>query len=207
MSKNSAKPASPAKSGGKLKKMLLIGVGGTVLLSAGIGGGIYASGGFTSKHSVEDENRPKLVLRSEEPEAAAEGGEGGEGGEPALKVGTVSVKNDRAPVDPKKYEVTYFPLEQAFTANLSDGNGFVQVGLSLATYYDGKVISNIKRQIVPVRSAVLMVLSEQDAAVLSTSSGKVALQRDMTRAINEVLREKEGFGGIDNVYFSNLVIQ
>ncbi len=204
MSKTPSKAAAPAK-GGKFKKMLLIGVGGTILLSAGIGGGIYASGGFTGKHSQEDENRPKLVARSEEPEEAA--AEGGEGGEVALKVGTVSVKNDRAPVDPKKYEVTYYPLEQAFTANLSDGNGFVQVGLSLATYYDGKVISNIKRQMVPIRSAVLMVLSEQDGAVLSSPNGKVALQRDMTRAINEVLREKEGFGGIDNVYFSNLVIQ
>lgn len=205
MSKNTAKPAAPAKSG-KLKKMLLIGVGGVILLSAGIGGGIYASGGFTGgTHSEEDENRPKLVERSNEPaEAPAEGGEGGEA---PLKVGTISVKNDRAPVDPKKYEVTYFPLEQAFTANLADGNGFVQVGLSLATYYDGKVITNIQRQMVPIRSAVLMVLSEQDGAVLASPNGKVALQRDMTRAINEVLREKEGFGGIDNVYFSNLVIQ
>jgi len=33
------------------------------------------------------------------------------------------------------------------------------------------------------------------------------LQRDLTQAINDVLRQKEGFGGIDNVYFTNLVIQ
>lgn len=203
MSKN-PKPAAPAK-GGKFKKMMLIGVGGTVLLSAGVGGGIYASGGFTGKHSEEDENRPKLVVRSNEPAEAA--GEGGEGGAPALKVGTVSVKNDRAAVDPKKYEVTYYPLEQAFTANLANGEGFVQVGLSLSTYYDGKVITNIQRQMVPIRSAVLMVLSQQDGAVLGSADGKVALQHDMTKAINNVLREKEGFGGIDNVYFSNLVIQ
>jgi flagellar FliL protein len=83
----------------------------------------------------------------------------------------------------------------------------VQIGISLATYYDGAVINNIKRQTTPIRSAVLMVLSEQDPAVLSTAEGKQALQKQLTQAINAVLREKEGFGGIDSVYFSNLVIQ
>jgi flagellar protein FliL len=202
MSKSPAK-AAPAK-GGKKLKVVLIAVGGVALLGAGVSGGIYATGGVADKHSQEDENRPKLVLRNDEPEEASEEGAGKEA---PLKVGTVSVKNDRAKIDPKKYEVTYYPLEQAFTANLADGAGFVQVGLSLATYYDGKVISNIQRQMVPVRSAVLMVLSQQDANFLSTPEGKIALQKQMTKAVNEVLREKEGFGGIDNVYFSNLVIQ
>lgn len=203
MSKTPAK-AAPAKSGKKMK-VALIAVGGVMLLAAGVGGGIFATGGVPDKHSKEEENRPKLVLRNEDPEEVVE--EGGAHKAAPLKVGTVSVKNDRAHIDPKKYEVTYYPLEQAFTANLADGNGFVQVGLSLATYYDGKVISNIQRQMVPVRSSVLMVLSQQDANFLSTPEGKVALQKQMTNAVNEVLREKEGFGGIDNVYFSNLVIQ
>lgn len=202
MSKAPTKVA-PAK-GGKKMKVVMIAVGGVALLGAGVGGGIYATGGVADKHSKEDENRPKLVLRNEQPQEAAEEGAGKAA---PLKVGTVSVKNDRAKIDPKKYEVTYYPLEQAFTANLADGAGFVQVGISLATYYDGKVISNIQRQMVPVRSAVLMVLSQQDANFLSTPEGKVALQKQMTKAVNEVLREKEGFGGIDNVYFSNLVIQ
>ena len=35
------------------------------------------------------------------------------------------MKNDRVPVDPRKYEVTYVNLDQSFTANLADGAGFV----------------------------------------------------------------------------------
>jgi len=31
-------------------------------------------------------------------------------------------------------------------------------------------------------------------------------QHDLTAAINDILRQKEGFGGVDNAYFSNLVI-
>lgn len=200
---NKPKEKPEAKSG-KSKKMLLIGVGATLLTVGGAAGGVYLSGGVTGKEVKEDPHRPKLVERSDEPaEAPAEGEEG----KAALKEGTVAVKNDRQKVDPKKFEITYVGLDQSFTANLADGAGFVQLGVSLATYYDGKLVQNVERQAVPIRSAVLMVLSQQDAAVLSTPQGKQMLQRDLTHAINDVLRQKEGFGGIDNVYFTNLVIQ
>jgi flagellar protein FliL len=194
----------PETKSGKSKKMLLIGVGATLLTAGGAAGGMYLTGGVTGKEAEEDPHRPRLVERSDEPaEAPAEGEEG----KIALKEGTVAVANDRQKVDPKKFEVTYIGLDQSFTANLADGAGFVQLGISLATYYDGKVVQNVERQAVPIRSSVLMVLSQQDAAVLSTPQGKQMLQRDLTDAINDVLRQKEGFGGIDNIYFTNLVIQ
>lgn len=193
-----------SKPGGK-KKLLLIIVGALLLAAGSAGAAIYVTGGFATKTEKEDPNRPKLVLRSEEPVEPAGEGEGDK--EAPLKEGTVAVASDKVKVDPGKYEITYFPIEQPFTANLADGSGFIQIGISLSTYYDGKVINNIKRQDVPIRSAVLMVLSEQDPTVLSTAQGKQLLQRELTRAINTVLREKEGFGGIDNVYFNSLVIQ
>lgn len=207
----SAKKDTPAgkdgeeKKPGKAKKFIVMALGAVLLLGAGAGVGLYAGVGQGPAKEKEDPNRPKLVLRSEEPAEAAS--EGGEGKEPAPKIGTVAVKNDRAVIDPKRFEVTYYPMDAQFTANLADGSGFAQVGISLATYYDHRVIANIKRQIVPIRSAVLMTLSVQDAATLSTPSGRQLLQHQLTRAINQVLREKEGFGGIDNVYFTNLVIQ
>src|SRR3546814_237511 len=79
--------------------------------------------------------------------------------------------------------------------------------ISLSTYYDGRMIGNVQRQMTPIRSAVLMVLAEQDPALISTSHGKQQLQRQITAAINQVLRDKEGFGGVDNVYFTSMVIQ
>jgi flagellar protein FliL len=200
MSKDKSE-APPAKGG--MKKTIIIALGGTAILATGAGAGAYFSGALVDTEKKAENHYPKLVERSDEPEEPAEGDEK----EVPLKVGTVSVPNDRFKVDPKKYQITYFPLEQSFTANLADGSGFVQIGISLATYYDGSVVNNIKRQTTPIRSAVLMVLSEQDPAVLSTAEGKQALQKQLTQAINAVLREKEGFGGVDSVYFSNLVIQ
>jgi flagellar FliL protein len=203
MSKNktSSEQGSSPK---KRKKLIISAVVGLGLVAAGATTGVYLAGGIANKTPEIDPMRPMLVERSKEPEPPAEAGAEGE---PVLKEGTVPVKHDRVRVDPRKYEVTYVGLEQSFTANLADGDGFVQLGLSLATYYDGRVVQNIQRQSVPIRSAVLMVLSQQDAAALSTPQGKQLLQRDLTAAINQVLREKEGFGGVENVYFSNLVIQ
>lgn len=200
----SKKEQTEKGNGGKRKLAILL--AGALLLAGGsAGAAIYATGGFAPDRPPEDPNRPKLVPRSDEPDAPATEGEAD--AEPALKEGTVSVPNDRFKVDPAKYEITYIPIDQPFTANLADGSGFIQVGISLATYYDGRLVTNIRRQDVPIRSAVLMVLSEQDPAVLATAQGKQLLQRELARAINTVLREKEGFGGIDNVYFNSLVIQ
>jgi flagellar FliL protein len=194
--------AAPRKKG-KFKKLLFIGVGAIVLIGAGAGAGIYF--GALSAHEAKPEDHyPKLVLRSEGGDAPPAEGESEEA---PLKTGTVSVPNDKYKVDPRKYEITYYPISEAFTTNLADGSGFLQIGISLSTFYDGKVINNIKRQAVPIRSVVLMVLAEQDPALLSTSQGKQRLQRQLTAAINDVLHDKEGFGGIDNVYFTSLVIQ
>jgi len=200
-------PEGAPKKGGKLKKMLILGAGGLLLASAGVGAGVYAAGMLdaTGGHK-EDPRKPKLVERSHEYEAASEG-EGKEEKGPPVRTGTVAVENDAVKVDPKKYEIAYYPIEQSFTANLADGSGFAQVGLSVSTFYDSRVADNLKRQMVPIRSAILMVLSDQQAAVLATPEGKQILQRQLTKAINDVLRDKEGFGGIDNVYFSSLVVQ
>ena len=195
--------AKPKKKG--KKKLILIGGGALLLAGGGAGAGMYF-GGSTTEKSHEDPNRPKLVLRSETHEAAAEAGHGEDKG-PPRRVGTVASASDTIKPDPKKYEVAYYPIEQAFTANLADGGGFAQIGISLSTYFDSRVGDNIERQMIPIRSAILMVLSDQQAEVLATPEGKQMLQRQLTKSINQVLREKEGFGGVDNVYFTNLVVQ
>jgi flagellar protein FliL len=186
----------------KLKRLVVIGGLILVLIGGGVGAGIYFGVNVMGAEPKAEDHNPKLVLRSEGPEPSEV-----EEGKEAPRIGTVSTPDDRLKPDPKKYAVAYFAMGESFTTNLADGSGFLQVGLSLSTYYDDQVVANIKRQSVPIRSAVLMVLAEQDPAYLSTSQGKQRLQTQLTDAINDVLRSKEGFGGIDNVYFTNLVIQ
>lgn len=195
------KQPAEQKKPSKAKRILLIFGGATVLLGGGIGAGVYFGTNLLHADAAAINNNPKLVLRSDDEVAVADADK------PTPRVGTIEVKDDQKKPDPKKYQVAYFPIAESFTTNLADGSGFLQVGISLSTYYDDKVAANIQRQAVPIRSAVLMVLAEQDPAYLSTSQGKQRLQSQLTDAINEVLRANEGFGGIDNVYFTNLVIQ
>lgn len=189
-------PAKPKKSGG-MKKMLVMAVGAIALIGAGVGAGIYASGaGLAGSGAApkEDPNKPKLVAKS------------GQAGEAPL---TPHGKGDGtgAEFDRSRYKATYYPIEQAFTSNLRDSDGFMQVGLGVSTYYDQRVIDNLKNNDMPVRSAVLMVLADQDAFVISTPEGKKKLQSDLKDAINQVLISREGFGGIDDVYFTSFIIQ
>ncbi len=59
----------------------------------------------------------------------------------------------------------------------------------------------------PIRSTILMVLSQQDSFSISTPEGKLKLQKELKDGINTVLKQRTGFGGIDNVYFTTMVVQ
>lgn len=201
------KPAPEGKAPSKIKRRMMLIIGALVLVGTGTGVGIFLGTDILAAEAKPEENHlPKLVLKDKEKKAKP-AGEGKEGEKAAPREGTVEVENDQYKPDPRKYEVVYHAIPESFTTNLVDGSGFIQTSLSLATYYDDQVIANIQHQAVPIRSAILMVLAEQDPAFLSTSQGKQRLQKQLTNAINDVLRKKEGFGGIDNVYFTTLVIQ
>ncbi len=182
-----ADEAAPAKQGGKLKKLLIIG-GGIVLAGGGGAAAAVYTGAFGlgAKHEAEDPNRPKLMLRA--------------GGEEAAP-------KDVAKLDPAKYKATYYTLEQNFMSNLRDSDAFAQVSLGVSTFYDHHVVDNLKDNEMPVRSAVLLVLADQDPFAIATPQGKKHLQQELKLAINDVLKQKAGFGGIDDVYFTSFIIQ
>lgn len=178
-----AAAAPPAEKKGKKKLFLIVG-GAVVLVAGSIGAGVYAAtsmmgGGHGA--AAADPNAPKLVPRAH--------GEGAGHGENA------------------KYEATYYPIEQSFTANLGESESLVQCALSVSTYYDAKVTDAVKKHETPIRSAVLETLAAQDPLAITTPAGKKALQAALTKAINATLVQKEGFGGIDNVYFTSFIVQ
>jgi len=84
---------------------------------------------------------------------------------------------------------------------------FTPVGLSAAIFYLSKVIDNLRENEMLTRSAILMTLGQQDSFTSSTAQGKPKLQKDLKDATNAVLRQRTGFGGIDNVYFTRPFIK
>ena len=224
MSDTEAAPAPKKK--GKMKMILLIVVGVVVLLGGGIGAGLYAAGsglvggGGGGKHEEkEDPNKPHLVPKSEQKRAGEGGGEGGEhggggeggGGEHGGGEGEAKEEHVGAPTPRgsggEEYASNYYAMEKEFTANLQNSIHFVQVGVAISTPYDDKVINNLKTNDIAVRSAILMTLGDTTEDQVFTSGGKEQLQKRLAGAINAVLKEKEGFGGISNVYFTNFVVQ
>ncbi|MFL9840110.1 flagellar basal body-associated FliL family protein [Sphingomonas sp. ST-64] len=202
MSDTEANAAAPKKKGGAMK-WILIGTGLVVLVGGGVGGGLYAAnsgliGGSGAHAAPADADAPRLVPKSEEvrAETKGEGEEGASGGKPTPK----GEGGD-------KYASTYYQLEKEFTSNLRESVHFVQVGVAISTPYDNRVIENLKTHELAVRSAILLALGETSEDDVFTADGKVKLQKRLAAAINGVLKEKEGFGGIGNVYFTNFIVQ
>ncbi|WP_294389922.1 flagellar basal body-associated FliL family protein [uncultured Sphingomonas sp.] len=185
MSDDKAAAEAPKKKSGLVKKLVLFGVLPLVLIGGGVGAGLYAAGG--SGGHKEDPHRPKLVLKE------------GQSGPTDLPDGTR--------INPEVYKSTYYPMEQPFTSNLRDTDGFLQMGLGVSTFYDEKVVKHLEESDMPVRSAVLEVLASSDASALDTPEGKLALRKRLKDVINHVLQHREGFGGVDDVYFTSFIIQ
>lgn len=194
------KEAAPAKKKGGALKWILLGTGAVLLVGGGVGGGLYASdaGLLGGGEEAADAGKPRLVPKSEEIRAS-EAKEGENSESKGLKT--------PAGEGGEKYASTYYALEKEFTSNLRESVHFIQVGVAISTPYDNRVIENIKTHEMAVRSAVLLALGETSEDEVFTADGKKKLQERLAKAINAVLKEKEGFGGVGNVYFTNFIVQ
>ncbi|PAX08360.1 flagellar basal body-associated FliL family protein [Sphingomonas lenta] len=206
----------PAKKKGKLGKILVFALGGLLLVGGGVGAGVFAAGsglvpgGPGAAHAEDDKPKPKLVLKSEQKRAGdgAEGEGGKSGGESEAKPadGPAGKPVPEVPGG-EKYASNYFAMEKEFTSNLQNSVHFVQVGVAVSTPYDDTVVERLKTNDIAIRSAILMTLGDTTEEQVFTSDGKRQLQRRLVHAINETLEQKEGFGGVSNVYFTNFVVQ
>ncbi len=194
--------SAPKKKGGAMKWVMII-VVLLIVIGGGVGGGLYAMqagyfGGGAHGETVHIE-LPRLVPKSEEVRGGNdEEGHGGGG-----------TSGSHAPMGKggDKYASNYYAMEKEFTSNLRDSVHFVQVGLAVSTPYDERVIENIKTHEIAVRSAVLLALGDATEEQVFAVEGKRQLQTHLVKAINAVLKQKEGFGGVGNVYFTNFVVQ
>ena len=181
------------------KGLLVKALGGLVLLALG-GGGVLAlvqTGVIGSHAEAKEDNNPKLIRKGEEDPYApkAEGGEEGGGGEAVYGEGG------------SEYRTAYYTYEGDFTANLKGSDSLIQVSLAASTRRDGRVLMWQKEHELAIRSALLAVLADTTEDQASTIDGKARLQKRLTAAINKVLIDEEGFGGIDDVFFRSFIVQ
>jgi flagellar FliL protein len=204
--------AKKKKTGGKNKRLMMI--GGVVLLLGGGGAaaGFYVAGGMHKEApGKEDPNKPQLVLKGENPEEIANTWIAKAKEEGVEHTDTAGNKGHGVDLPRPKtlssYQATYFQIPAPFTSNLSDSDAFAQISIAVSTYYDNRVVQAIQTHELAIRSAILMMLAQEQEIDLATPEGKEKLQGKLLKIINEVLKSKTGYGGVDNVYFTNFVIQ
>lgn len=198
MSDKQVGEAAPRKKGKGLLVKLMIGL---ALVGAGGGGAFMAVqagmiGDGAGAKPAKEKDLPKLVKKGEDdpyaPKSDAKEGEGpaeveGEGG--------------------SEYKTSYYNFSEDFTSNLKNSTALVQISLACSTRRDGRVLMWLKKHELAIRSAVLVVLADTPEEDAFTPEGKVRLAKRLTAAINTVLTETEGFGGVDRVYFKGFLVQ
>ncbi|PEQ14299.1 flagellar basal body-associated protein FliL [Novosphingobium sp. PC22D] len=191
----SDKEAPPKKAKGK--GMMMIVIGAVVLLAVGGGGvfGLVQAGVIGGGHAEKEDDKPKLIRKGEEDPYAVKGEGEEEGGEEVYGEGG------------SEYRTAYYTFGDEFTSNLKDSDALIQIGLAASTRRDGRVLMWLKQHELAIRSALLTVLADTPENDVYTVEGKDRLQKRLTAAINHVLTEHEGFGGIDAVYFRTFIIQ
>ncbi|MET0239774.1 MAG: flagellar basal body-associated FliL family protein [Sphingobium sp.] len=209
MSKDAPAPGAPKKKG--KGKILIFAVAGIAMLGGGgAAAGFYAAGSMHKEEGPkEDPNMPRLVAKGEKPEDVAAKFAPHEGEEASAEVGKGHGKGMDLPKpgNPAAFQATYYQIPTPFTSNMADSDAFAQIAIAVSTYYDQRVITGIQTHELAIRSAILMMLAQEQEMDLATPAGKEKLQAKLVKIINGVLKDQTGYGGVDNVYFTSFVIQ
>lgn len=175
--------------------MMKILIGGVLLLVIGAGGayGAFAAGLIGGDGDGEPDH-PELVRKGDsDPYAMASGGK------------------DEGPVvygdGGSEYRTAYYSFAETFTSNLADSPSLIQVELAVSTQRDGRVLQWVKNHELAIRSVILAQLAATPEEEIFEVEGKDKLAKRLTKAINGVLEENEGFGGIEAVHFKGLLVQ
>jgi flagellar FliL protein len=125
-------------------------------------------------------------------------------GDEALADDEAGEEDDEAPVAPALYAA----LDPPFVVSFDQDGGARYLQLTLqAMARDEKTIAAVKQHAPAIRNSVLFKLSGYELEVLSTQAGKEQLRHDLLGATNEILAKNGSRDGIEELYFTSIVIQ
>ena len=173
--------------------LIIVGVVGLlVILASTVVGTLFITGFFNPK-----------PVDLEQAEAAADG----HGGKDAKgKDGKPGKKTKESP-EIQRFEYTYLQIEREFLVNLSGSKKVMSVQLAVMTHYDDRVFENVKKHEFALRSVIMDVMRQTQEADLAKPDFRKDLGAKIRDAINTLLEKYEDFGGIEDVYFTNFIVQ
>ncbi len=208
-----------AEEGGKKKSpliMIIVLVVVILLLVVGSIIGTLAVTGFFSE--PEQESVEELLKKAEEEKAAAETAESGAEGEPKLgpdgkplpnvkETPEGPEKQIKSEPDVTKFESRYKEMSRPLIANVAASRKVMSVTVAIMTHYDDKVLTNLDKHEFALRSASLDVLRQVTEADIDKPTFRIELAEKIRLAMNSVLERYEDFGGIEQVLFTEFIIQ
>ena len=176
------------KTGSPILKILLIVFGVLLIVAITIGATLFASGFFDAD---KDEDAEAAVAALE---AAAE-----------AAAGPNKVQLDSPELT--KFQQSYYQLEKELTTNVSNSRKVMQASVAIMTHYDDRVVDNVEKHEFPLRNVMLIVMSQQTEEDLADPDFRFNLADELKLVMNAKLEELEDFGGIEEVYLTEFVVQ
>ena len=105
-----------------------------------------------------------------------------------------------------KAEKPAFVDFEMFTVNLKDPEKFLQIKLTFQVKTEA-IAENLKELMPLIRSAVIPVLSSQDAAEIMTSEGKEKMLKQVVEAANQSIAGTDAKDAIDSALITHMIIQ
>jgi len=207
-----SKPKSP------ILMIIVAGVVLLVLLVAAVAGTLFATGFFDSK----DKKAAAAALAAMEAsnkdgkggDAAKDGhggdAKGGKEGEGAAKpaAGASAPKPvSKTPAEMQRFEYRYHEMDKDMVANLTGSKKIMQIKVALMTRYDDRVIANIKKHEFALRSVALDVMRQTKPEDIDQPDFRKRLAEKIRDEMNTTLQKFEDFGGIEEIHFTNFIVQ
>ena len=117
---------------------------------------------------------------------------------------------DKVSIDAPKlqrFKNSYLEIEAPLVANILNSRKVMQVKVAIMTHYDDIVIANMETHAFAVRSEMLDVLRKVSESELAKDDFRKKLAEDLKMATNSVLERYEDFGGVEEVLFTEFVVQ
>ena len=173
--------------------LIIVGVVGLlIILASTVAGTLFLTGFFNPKPDPEHA------------EAAADGhGKDGKG-----KDGKDAKPGKKVKDSPEltRFEYTYLQIEREFLVNLSGSKKVMSVQLAVMTHYE-RVFENVKKHEFALRSVIMDVMRQTQEAELTKPEFRKELAAKIRDAMNTLLEKYEDFGGIEDIYFTNFIVQ
>jgi flagellar FliL protein len=182
----------------KKKKPIVLIIGGVIGLIVLIVGIVLGTLFFTGYFN------PKPVVDPEHAEADAHGAGGGHGDK---KADNKPGKKTKDSPELTRFEYTYLQIEREFLVNVSGSKKVMSVQIAVMTHYDDRVFENVKKHDFAIRSAVMDVMRLTTDADLVKPDFRKELAVKIRDSMNSLLEKYEDFGGIEEIHFTNFIVQ